>query len=161
MYFTKVNTVTIRIVSYESKIRILFDFIWGGEIKYLVSDSIIIISTISISVFLLITIVFAVTVYSVPDSTTVKEVSLSCHDKILDYARIGFYLDVATVKVALASCDKSLHDWYAWDYSCPVTKTYCFSFTAGWVWTANFILEFTTRVQVGCNLVSLVNIVIL
>lgn len=79
----------------------------------MVSDSIIIISTISISVFLLITIVFAVTVYSASDSTTVKEVSLSCHDKILGYARMGFYPDVATVKAALASCDKSLHDWYA------------------------------------------------
>ena len=79
----------------------------------MVSNSTLIISTISISVFLLITIVFAVTIYSVPDSTTVKEVSLSCHDKILNFARIGFYPDVATVKAALASCDKSLHDWYA------------------------------------------------
>jgi hypothetical protein len=79
----------------------------------LVSDSIIIISAISISVFVLITIVFAVTVYSVPDSTTVKEVSLSCHDKILGYARIGFYPDVETVKAALASCDRTLHTWHS------------------------------------------------
>jgi hypothetical protein len=71
----------------------------------LVSDLTIIISTISISTFLLITIVFAVTVYSVPDSTTVKEVSLSCHDKILGYARIGAYKDVATFNTAMAYCN--------------------------------------------------------
>jgi hypothetical protein len=70
----------------------------------LVSGFTLIISAISISVFLLITIVFAVTVYSVPDSTTVKEVSLSCHDKILGYARMGYYTDAATVKAAMASC---------------------------------------------------------
>lgn len=69
----------------------------------MISSPILLILAISLSVMLLLTIVFAVTVYSVPDKIT-REVSLSCHDKILSYARIGAYTDATTVKAALASC---------------------------------------------------------
>ncbi|HZA63751.1 MAG TPA: hypothetical protein VE573_12835 [Nitrososphaeraceae archaeon] len=47
----------------------------------MISGSILLIFAIGISVLLLITVVFAVTVYSAPDKLT-KEVSLSCHDRI-------------------------------------------------------------------------------
>ncbi len=70
----------------------------------MVSGSILVISAITVSILLLITIVFAVTVYSSPDSTATKKVSLSCHDRILGYARIGAYADATTVKAAMASC---------------------------------------------------------
>jgi hypothetical protein len=46
------------------------------------SSSFLVILAISISVMLLITIVFAVTVYSIPDKETTR-ISLSCHDQIL------------------------------------------------------------------------------
>jgi hypothetical protein len=69
----------------------------------MISGSIVVISAISVSVLLLISVVFAVTVYSTPDKIT-KMVSLSCHERILGYARIGAYLDATTVKAALASC---------------------------------------------------------
>jgi hypothetical protein len=68
----------------------------------MISGSILLISAIGISVLLLITVVFAVTVYSAPDKLT-KEVSMSCHDKILGYARMGAYPDATTVKAAMAS----------------------------------------------------------
>jgi hypothetical protein len=66
----------------------------------MISGSIVVISAIGVSVLLLISVV---TVYSTPDKIT-KEVSLSCHERILGYARIGAYLDATTVKAALASC---------------------------------------------------------
>ncbi|HKI08873.1 MAG TPA: hypothetical protein VKA09_10790 [Nitrososphaeraceae archaeon] len=69
----------------------------------MISGSILLIFAIGISVLLLITVVFAVTVYSTPDKLT-KEVSLSCHDRILGYARMGAYPDATTVKAAMASC---------------------------------------------------------
>jgi hypothetical protein len=56
----------------------------------MISGSILLIFAIGISVLLLITVVFAVTVYSAPDKLT-KEVSLSCHDRILGYARMGAF----------------------------------------------------------------------
>ncbi|MFZ0264215.1 MAG: hypothetical protein WBM37_03135 [Nitrososphaeraceae archaeon] len=73
------------------------------------SRSILIISATSISVLLLISIVFAVTVYSAPTSSTgsIEKVSsngISCHDKILGYARIGAYQDKETFNAALSSC---------------------------------------------------------
>jgi hypothetical protein len=67
----------------------------------MISGSILLIFAIGISVLLLITVVFAVTVYSAPDKLT-KEVSLSCHDRILGYARMGAYPDATTVKAAMA-----------------------------------------------------------
>jgi hypothetical protein len=70
----------------------------------MISSSFSIIFAVGISVMLLIMIVFAVTVYSVPDKIT-KEVSyLSCHDRILSYSQMGYYHDVKTVKAALDSC---------------------------------------------------------
>ena len=54
---------------------------------------------------LLITIVFAVTVYSVPDKMTKEVPQLSCHDRILGYSQMGYYADAKTVKAALDSCN--------------------------------------------------------
>jgi hypothetical protein len=66
-------------------------------------------SAISVSVMLLISIVFAVTVYSAPTSSNVptEKVSssgVSCYEKILGYARIGAYQDKETFNTALAYC---------------------------------------------------------
>jgi hypothetical protein len=73
----------------------------------MISSSFLVILAISISVvMLLITIVFAVTVYSIPDKETTR-ISLSCHDRILGYAQMGFYTDSKTVQAALASCSGS------------------------------------------------------
>lgn len=59
---------------------------------------------------LLITVVFAVTVYSAPTSGTgpIEKVSssgVSCHDKILGYERIGAYQDKETFNAALSYCN--------------------------------------------------------
>ena len=70
----------------------------------------LIIFAVSLSVMLLITIVFSVTVYSAPTSgtETVEKVSSSsgesCYEKILGYARIGAYQDKETFKAALSYC---------------------------------------------------------
>jgi hypothetical protein len=71
------------------------------------SASMLVILAISVSVMLLITIVFAVAVYSVPDKITKGVSYLSCHDRILGYAQMGFYTDSKTVQAALASCSGS------------------------------------------------------
>ncbi|MDQ3840537.1 MAG: hypothetical protein M3297_14865 [Thermoproteota archaeon] len=71
------------------------------------SATILTIFAISISVMLLITIIFAVTVYSVPDKITKGVSYLSCHDRILGYAQMGYYTDTKTVQAALASCSGS------------------------------------------------------
>jgi hypothetical protein len=71
---------------------------------FLISASILVILAVSLSIMLLITIVFAVTVYSIPDKITKEVSSLSCHDRILGYAQMGFYTDIKTVKAALDSC---------------------------------------------------------
>jgi hypothetical protein len=75
----------------------------------MISKSILIISAISVSVMLLITVVFSVTVYSAPTSGTgaIEKVSSSgesCHEKILGYARIGAYQDKETFNAALSYC---------------------------------------------------------
>jgi hypothetical protein len=70
----------------------------------MISSSFSIILAVSISVMLLITIVFAVSVYSVPDKITKGISYLSCHDKILGYSQMGYYPDIKTVKAALDSC---------------------------------------------------------
>lgn len=75
----------------------------------MISKSILEISAISVSVLLLITMVFAVTVYSAPTPGTesVEKVSSSgssCHDRTLSYARIGAYQDKETFKAALSYC---------------------------------------------------------
>jgi hypothetical protein len=72
----------------------------------MISASLLVIIAISISVMLLITIVFAVSVYSIPDKETTR-ISLSCHNRILGYAQMGFYTDSKTVQAALASCSSS------------------------------------------------------
>jgi hypothetical protein len=76
----------------------------------MISKSKLIISVISVSVMLLITIVFSVTVYSAPTPGTeaVEKVSLnsvSCHDRILGYERIGAYQNIETFKLALSYCN--------------------------------------------------------
>jgi hypothetical protein len=70
-----------------------------------VSRSVLLFLSIGISVMLLTTIVFAVTVYSTPDSPKVKEVSLLCHDKILEYARFGAYTNAVTFNATIDSCN--------------------------------------------------------
>jgi hypothetical protein len=68
-------------------------------------------SAISISVMLLITVVFSVTVYSATTSRTeaVEKFSSSggesCYEKILGYERIGAYQDKETFKAALSYCN--------------------------------------------------------
>jgi hypothetical protein len=62
-------------------------------------------SAISVSVMLLITIVFAVTVYSVPTPGTEPVKKVSCHDRILGYERIGAYQNIETFKLALSYCN--------------------------------------------------------
>jgi hypothetical protein len=77
----------------------------------MISKSILVISAVSVSVMLLISIVFAVTVYSAPTSGTeaIEKVSSSngesCYEKILGYARIGAYQDKETFKLALSYCN--------------------------------------------------------
>ena len=76
----------------------------------MISASKLIISAVGISVMLLITIVFSVTVYSAPTPGTeaVEKVSsngVSCHDKILGYERIGAYQNIETFKLALSYCN--------------------------------------------------------
>jgi hypothetical protein len=77
----------------------------------MISKSILIMSAISVSVMLLITIVFSVTVYSAPTSRTevIEKVSSrggeSCHEKILGYERIGAYQNIETFKLALSYCN--------------------------------------------------------
>ena len=77
----------------------------------MISKSILIISAVSVSVMLLISIVFAVTVYSAPTSNTgstkVSSNGESCYEKILGYARIGAYQDKETFKAALSYCSPS------------------------------------------------------
>jgi hypothetical protein len=76
----------------------------------MISKSILIISATSISVMLLISIVFAGTVYSAPISETdaIEKASSSsgesCYEKILGYARIGAYHDKEAFKAALSYC---------------------------------------------------------
>jgi hypothetical protein len=73
----------------------------------MISKSILIISAVSVSVMLLVSIVFAVTVYSAPFDTGSTEVSSngeSCYEKILGYARLGAYQDKETFKAALSYC---------------------------------------------------------
>jgi hypothetical protein len=74
----------------------------------MISKSILIISAVSVSVMLLISVVFAVTVYSAPTSSTGAIVKASsgesCYEKILGYARIGAYQDKETFKLALSYC---------------------------------------------------------
>jgi hypothetical protein len=75
----------------------------------MISKSILEMSGISVSVMLLITIVFAVTVYSAPTPGTesvekVSSSSSSCHDRILSYARLGAYQDKETFNLALSYC---------------------------------------------------------
>ncbi|HEX5976686.1 MAG TPA: hypothetical protein VFY68_05390, partial [Nitrososphaeraceae archaeon] len=77
----------------------------------MISKSFLIMSAISVSVMLLITIVFSVTVYSAPTSHTevIEKVSSSsgesCHEKILGYERIGAYQNIETFKLALSYCN--------------------------------------------------------
>jgi hypothetical protein len=75
----------------------------------MISKSILEMSAISVSVMLLITIVFAVTVHSAPPPGTesVEKVSSGspCHDRILSYARIGAYQDRETFNLALSYCN--------------------------------------------------------
>jgi hypothetical protein len=76
----------------------------------MISKSKLIISAVSVSVMLLITIVFSVTVYSAPTSSTenvekLSSVSQSCHEKILGYERIGAYQNIETFKLALSYCN--------------------------------------------------------
>jgi hypothetical protein len=77
----------------------------------MISKSILEMSAISVSVMLLITIVFAVTVYSAPTSSTevIKKVSSdggqSCYEKILGYERIGAYQNKETFQLALSYCN--------------------------------------------------------
>jgi hypothetical protein len=66
------------------------------------------ISATSVSVLLLISMVF-VTVYSAPTSSSgsidkVSSSGVSCHDRILGYARIGAYQDKETFNAALSYC---------------------------------------------------------
>ena len=74
----------------------------------MISKSILIIFAVSVSVMLLISIVFAVTVYSASTydtgSTEVSSNGESCYEKILGYARIGAYQDKETFNTALAYC---------------------------------------------------------
>ena len=72
-----------------------------------------IISATSVSVLLLISMVFAGTVYSAPTSSTesIEKVSssgVSCRDKILGYAQIGAYQDKETFNAALSYCTTTL-----------------------------------------------------
>jgi hypothetical protein len=67
------------------------------------------ISAISVSVMLLISIIFAVTVYSAPTSSNVptekvSSTGVSCHDRILGYARIGAYQNREIFNTALSYC---------------------------------------------------------
>jgi hypothetical protein len=76
----------------------------------MISKSILIISAVSVSVLLLISIVFAVTVYSAPTSSAgaIEKVSSSgesCYEKMLGYARIGAYQDEETFNSALSYCN--------------------------------------------------------
>jgi hypothetical protein len=77
----------------------------------MISVSKLIISAVCVSVMLLITIVFSVTVYSAPTSSTeaVEKVSSSsgesCYEKILGYERIGAYQNIETFKLALSYCN--------------------------------------------------------
>jgi hypothetical protein len=68
----------------------------------------LIISAVSVSVMLLITVVFSVNVYSAPTPGTeaVEKVSsVSCHDRILGYERVGAYQNIETFKLALSYCN--------------------------------------------------------
>jgi hypothetical protein len=76
----------------------------------MISKSKLIISAVSVSVMLLITIVFSVTVYSAPTSSTegvekVSSIGQSCHEKILGYEPIGAYQNIETFKLALSYCN--------------------------------------------------------
>ena len=75
----------------------------------MINKSILVISAIGVSVLLLISIVFAVTVYSATTSSTgptekVSSSGDSCYERILGYARIGAYQDRETFKAALSYC---------------------------------------------------------
>ena len=72
----------------------------------MISKSKLIISAVSVSVMLLITIVFSVTVYSAPTSSTegVEKVS-SIGQSLLGYERIGAYQNIETFKLALSYCN--------------------------------------------------------
>lgn len=71
----------------------------------MISKSILEISAISVSVMLLITMVFAVTVYSAPTAGDEPVEKVSCHDRILSYERIGAYQDKETFNLALSYCN--------------------------------------------------------
>ena len=76
----------------------------------MISKSKLIISAVSVSVMLLISIVFSVTVYSAPTSSTegvekVSSIGQSCHEKILGYERMGAYQNIDTFKLALSYCN--------------------------------------------------------
>jgi hypothetical protein len=67
-------------------------------------------SAVSLSAMLLISIVFAVAVYSAPTydtGSTEKDSSkgISCYEKMLGYARIGAYQDEETFNSALSYCN--------------------------------------------------------
>jgi hypothetical protein len=76
----------------------------------MISKSILIMSAVNVSVMFLISIIFAVTVYSAPTSDTgstekVSSSGVSCYEKMLGYARIGAYQDEVTFNTALAYCN--------------------------------------------------------
>jgi hypothetical protein len=76
----------------------------------MISKSFLIMSAVSLSAMLLISIVFAVTVYSAPTSDTgstekVSSSGISCYEKMLGYARIGAYQDEETFNSALSYCN--------------------------------------------------------
>jgi hypothetical protein len=76
----------------------------------MISKSFLIMSAVSLSAMLLISIVFAVTVYSAPTSNTgstekVSSSGISCYEKMLGYARIGAYQDEETFNSALSYCN--------------------------------------------------------
>jgi hypothetical protein len=76
----------------------------------MISKSFLIMFAVSLSAMLLISIVFAVTVYSAPTSNTgstekVSSSGISCYEKMLGYARIGAYQDEETFNSALSYCN--------------------------------------------------------
>lgn len=74
----------------------------------IINRSILLFLSVNVSVLFLIVTVFAVPVYSIPNSTRVKKVSPSCRDKILGYGRIGAHTDEAIVNAAIASFNSIL-----------------------------------------------------
>jgi hypothetical protein len=89
---------------YETKTTIYFAKV-GGCDRDMISSSFLVILAISISVMLLADSLCSNSL-SIPDKETTR-ISLSCHDRILGYAQMGFYTDSKTVQAALASCSGS------------------------------------------------------